>query len=403
MKTERKPVSVYVHIPFCVKKCLYCDFLSFPGTAAMMAEYGENLIREISAAVCYLDISNYYVNTIYIGGGTPSIVSETLIEEILCKLAPLLTDDPEISMEVNPGTLKGREGQMKAQVYVRSGINRVSIGLQSADDSVLKRIGRIHDHRDFLETLDILRNAGISNINADIMQDLPDTDHKTYMDTLERVIKLDLRHISSYSLILEEGTPLYEQRDSFTFPDEDEDRRIYRDNCRILKESGFEQYEISNFSKPGFECRHNITYWERGDYLGLGLGASSCMGDVRWKNPSDMGVYGKYTEHLSFACEAADTEHNGLLLFPDNMYSEEVEKLENKDIISETMFLGLRMTRGIDEEVFRRRFGKSLRDIYGRKIDDLIQSGVLSEGEGRLFLTDYGVDVSNLVFEELLL
>ncbi len=415
MTEDRKPLSVYIHVPFCVRKCLYCDFLSFPATPLQRDGYFESLLKEVSAAADHFRDRGYYVNTVYIGGGTPSLVSEKDIELVLCKLKPLYPESseggaeeysedpdkcpedsaslflPEISREVNPGTLKGEKGREKAAAYARSGINRVSIGLQSADDSALKRIGRIHTYSDFLEIYDIVRSAGIGNVNVDIMQDLPDTGYESCIDTLKKVLCLAPEHISSYSLILEEGTPLFDRQDEFSFPDEDLDRRIYRDSALILRDHGYDRYEISNHSLPGYECRHNLVYWERGDYVGLGLGASSCVDDVRWKNPSNFEVYHEYAESISGSP------------FPLRDHCEEYEKLSTGDIISETMFLGLRMTKGIDLEHFRRQFGRDVRSVYGEKVDELISEGALCEEGGRLFLTDYGIDVSNSVFAEFLL
>ena len=327
---NKKPLALYLHIPFCKRKCAYCDFLSFPATKEAQWRYCNYLCREIEqAAVCYAD--EYRISTIFIGGGTPSFISPELIQKIMNKVKSLFSvdADAEISMEMNPGTLgmsedadgcirvtkvqtdgdaeqagSGAEqiGNSAEQasnaakalaVYKRSGINRISIGLQSADDIALKKIGRIHTYEDFLRTYDEVRRAGFDNVNIDLMAALPDQSYDEYMDSLAKVVALSPEHLSCYSLILEEGTPLFENQDKYKFPDEDTERRMYHDTVKVLGDAGYEHYEISNFAKPGRECRHNIAYWKRGDYLGLGLGASSCMNETRFKEPAEMEMYEK--------------------------------------------------------------------------------------------------------------
>ena len=452
---NKKPLALYLHIPFCKRKCAYCDFLSFPATKEAQERYCSFLCREIEqAAVCYAD--EYRISTIFIGGGTPSFISPELIQKIMNKVKSLFSvdADAEISMEMNPGTLGMREdadgcirvtkvqtdgdaeqiGNSAEQasnaakalaVYKRSGINRISIGLQSADDIALKKIGRIHTYEDFLRTYDEVRRAGFDNVNIDLMAALPDQSYDEYMDSLAKVVALSPEHLSCYSLILEEGTPLFENQDKYKFPDEDTERRMYHDTVKVLGDAGYEHYEISNFAKPGRECRHNIAYWKRGDYLGLGLGASSCMNETRFKEPAEMEMYEKMVSDNTViskhnVCDAVmpyetmvpnDIEgswgitdradkHGGK--FARRPYIEEYQVLSEKDRMEETFFVGLRLMEGVDTEKFAVTFGKTVEEVYGALPDKLIDEGLLIRNDRYLALTSYGIDISNYVMAQFL-
>jgi len=466
---NKKPLALYLHIPFCKRKCAYCDFLSFPATKEAQERYCSFLCREIEqAAVCYAD--EYRISTIFIGGGTPSFISPELIQKIMNKVKSLFSvdADAEISMEMNPGTLGMREdadgcirvtkvqtdgdaeqtgsgaeqtdgdaeqiGNSAEQasnaakalaVYKRSGINRISIGLQSADDIALKKIGRIHTYEDFLRTYDEVRRAGFDNVNIDLMAALPDQSYDEYMDSLAKVVALSPEHLSCYSLILEEGTPLFENQDKYKFPDEDTERRMYHDTVKVLGDAGYEHYEISNFAKPGRECRHNIAYWKRGDYLGLGLGASSCMNETRFKEPAEMEMYEKMVSDNTViskhnVCDVVmpyetmvpnDIEgswgitdradkHGGK--FARRPYIEEYQVLSEKDRMEETFFVGLRLMEGVDTEKFAVTFGKTVEEVYGALPDKLIDEGLLIRNDRYLALTSYGIDISNYVMAQFL-
>lgn len=367
-----KELSIYIHIPFCVRKCLYCDFLSFP--MGDTESYVNCLRREITLRAPAL--KKYRVISVFFGGGTPSLLPAEGLGKIMdaVRAAFAVSADAEITVECNPGTVTAE----KLAYYITCGINRLSIGLQSTDDGELARIGRIHDYETFLETYRLARTAGFCNINVDLMSALPGQTAASYQKTLERVCALSPEHISAYSLILEEGTPLYVNRSDYVFPDEDEERELYYMTERVLSKAGYHRYEISNYAREGRECRHNKVYWRRGDYLGLGLGASSLIANVRWKNPEDMTAY---REHK--LCE--------------------VQRLSRKEQMEEFMFLGLRLTEGVEEVDFVKAFGVSVDAVYGETVARLAKQDLLVRTGGRLFLTPRGIDVSNVVFAAFLL
>lgn len=383
-----KELSIYIHIPFCVRKCLYCDFLSFPvgdisyvnlscvtGDAEKQIDSYVNLIcGEI--ALRAPTFKEYRVISIFFGGGTPSLLPAEELGKIMdaVRASFVVSEDAEITVECNPGTVTAA----KLAYYITCGINRLSIGLQSADNGELARIGRIHDYETFLETYRLAREAGFGNINVDLMSALPGQTTASYQRTLEQVCALFPEHISAYSLILEEGTPIYVNQKDYTFPDEEEERELYYMTERVLSKAGYHRYEISNYARQGRECRHNKVYWQRGDYLGLGLGASSMIANVRWKNPEDMDAY---REHK--ICE--------------------VQRLSRKEQMEEFMFLGLRLTEGVKEADFEKAFGASLDDVYGETVARHVGQGLLMRADGRLFLTPRGIDVSNVVFSAFLL
>ncbi len=391
-----RDLSIYIHIPFCVRKCLYCDFLSFPlsGKDEDMGEvpakgalrknisceeienYVNLLMREIKQqSILYKE---HKVISVFFGGGTPSVLETGQIGRIMEQIRTYytLSESPEITIEMNPGTVT----KEKLQEYITCGINRISIGLQSADNEELARIGRIHDYETFLETYHMARKAGFTNINIDLMAALPGQSISSYRNTLERVAALCPEHISAYSLILEEGTPLYERRDSYSFPSEEEDRQMYLMTSRYLAAHGYHRYEISNYAKEGYECRHNKVYWQRGDYVGFGLGAASMVKENRWSNPADWERYAKCV----------------------HSFRPQSQKLTVSEQMEEFMFLGLRMMCGVERSDFYRKFGQQIEEVYGSVLRKLCGQGLLVQEADSIRLTERGIDVSNYVMAEFL-
>ena len=417
MKTDsmnEKKLELYIHIPFCVKKCDYCDFLSFPADSNTQIRYVHALLQEIRYYGNLL--GDYHVPTIYIGGGTPSWLEENLIYTVLQQVASSfhVEADAEISIECNPGTVTAK----KLNVYQSAGINRLSIGLQSTNNEELKALGRIHTYDQFLKTYELARNAGFENINIDLMSGLPYQTLDKFLESLQTVIRLKPEHISAYSLIIEKGTPFYERYKfdavkqeagihTEILPDEDEVYRIYKATQDVLKQAGYRQYEISNFAQPGYACRHNIGYWTRENYLGLGLGASSLVENVRYTNTRQLYEYGEFCDHLQEKSPAEflkDGEH----AVPEDLWigscvQEQAQILTRKEQMEEFMFLGLRKMNGISKKEFSEYFGKSLEDIYGEPICKLESLKLLEQDDDRVWLTKRGIDVSNSVFVEFLL
>ena len=373
-------MELYLHIPFCVKKCAYCDFLSFPSGQEIQRQYAKRLMEDIDCmGKKYGDIP---VDTIFIGGGTPSVPESRLIVDLMehVNRAFQISDGAEISMEANPGTVT-RE---KLKEYRRAGINRISFGLQSANDRELKLLGRIHTWAEFLESFALARECGFTNLNIDLMSALPGQTRASWKDTLKRVTDLNPEHISAYSLIIEDGTPFGEKYGSEEgrklLPDEDSEREMYHETKRFLRECGYERYEISNYAKPGRECRHNIGYWTGVPYLGLGLGASSYMNGSRFAVSSDMQQYlgekpGTFTD---------------------------VEKLTKKDMEEEFFYVGLRMTAGVSLSEFERRFGVTAKEVYPGLMETFVEEKAAEFRGDRFVLTDYGLDVSNYIMAQFL-
>lgn len=351
----RKELELYIHIPFCVRKCLYCDFLSAPGDEDTKDRYMKALLTEtVRSALRYGD---YQVTSIFIGGGTPSVMRAAHISELMDAVRAHydLAEDAEVTMEVNPGTVSG-EALCR---FREAGVNRLSIGLQSADDRELAAIGRIHTWRQFLEAFRAARQAGFANLNVDIMSALPGQTLSGYRHTLEKVLALEEppEHISAYSLILEEGTPLYDrfEKGELELPDEDTDRVMYQETKRILAQAGYKRYEISNYAKKGYECRHNCGYWQRKNYAGFGIGAASLVENVRFRNSADLQAYLKNP----LGCR------------------EDVQVLGRQEQMEEFMFLGLRMTEGVDCGEFRKLFGCGLEEVYGEVVRKNVEDGLL--------------------------
>ena len=408
-----KELELYLHIPFCERKCAYCDFLSAPADLPVRISYIKKLQEEI--AYYGAQYGEYQVSSIFFGGGTPTILEGYQLAAILetVKEHFNITTDAEITVECNPGTLTAG----KAEKLVQAGFNRLSMGLQSADDRELQLLGRIHNFAQFLESYDLARKAGFRNINVDLMSALPGQTLKSWQDTLQKVTALRPEHISAYSLIIEEGTPFYERfaederiREEGghprLLPEEDVERQMYELTETFLHTKGYERYEISNYAKPGYECRHNCGYWIRKDYLGLGLGASSLVEHQRFQNTSELKTY--LEQEYSPQCEGqheriAETiqlqEETGLTQTGHHIH---IETLDKKSEMEEFMFLGLRKTKGISKKEFIERFGCSMDSVYGKPLIESMKQGMMKEEGDRVFLTQDGTLVSNQVLCEFL-
>lgn len=393
-----KNLELYVHIPFCFKKCDYCDFLSFSCDEKIQLAYADALIREIE--FYGPQMKDYFVSTIFVGGGTPTWLDEDKMVEILDTIYTYfnVSQDAEITMECNPGTVTAS----KLEKYRRAGVNRLSIGLQSADDEELQILGRIHTFEKFVKTYEMSRNAGFANINVDLISGIPYQTAEKFLHTLQKVVRLKPNHISAYSLIIEKGTPFYDKykfdmvlqeagKPTRILPTEDEVYRITKLTQQYLANAGYEQYEISNFAQPGFECTHNIGYWTREEYLGLGLGAASLIDDVRYTNETDIHNYinGSDAIHIvRFEQPDGSVEYGTNLHIEANTVSRQAQ-------MEEFMFLGLRMQCGVTREQFQQAFGIPIEGIYKDVLEHLKAEGLLEITAGRIALTEKGQDLSN--------
>lgn len=400
-----KKLELYIHIPFCMKKCAYCDFLSFSSDEKTQKDYVESLIREIRY---YGAICKDLVSSIFIGGGTPTWLDADLLIQILDEVyhSFQVQADAEISIECNPGTVTAEN--MKK--YFDAGVNRLSIGLQSADDEELKLLGRVHNFDKFLRTYEMARSTGFRNINIDLISGLPYQNAEKFLETLHKVIRLKPEHLSVYTLMIEKGTPFYDRykfdavkqeagMPTEILPDEDEAYRIYKLTQSELKKNGFIQYEVSNYAKKGYECKHNLGYWDRINYLGLGLGASSCMDNVRYRNISDLYDYMNATNQM----EVKEwTNDDGSVVVGLSTH-ESAFSLTRKAQMEEFMFLGLRKLEGVSRSDFENCFGISIDAIYKEVMDELRAQGLLEVRNGAVLLTDKGMDLSNYVLSKFLL
>ncbi len=385
-----KELELYLHIPFCVRKCDYCDFLSMPANEELRRHYVDCLMEEIKqkAALC----REYQVTSVFFGGGTPSILPGVQIWELMEALRRSfqICEDAEVTVECNPGTLT----RQKLIYYKMAGVNRLSIGLQSANNQELQKLGRIHTYEEFLDSFGQARAMGFKNINVDLMSALPGQKQEDWINTLNKVLAVRPEHISAYSLMVEEGTPFYEQygederrreqgEPPLYLPSEEMEREMYLSTQELLRNKGYVRYEISNYAFPGRECRHNIGYWKLTPYLGLGLGSSSFLEEVRFSNTKDLKTY----------------------LSGENFSQEDCAYvfLDKRQRIEEFMFLGLRMMEGISRSVFQQMFGIKLEAVYGNVLEQLQQQGLLKQQEGRVALTEAGISVSNYVLSEFLL
>ena len=377
MKT--KEIELYIHIPFCKSKCRYCDFCSFRANDEIIHCYIEKLKEEL--IFWGKKLKEKEVITVFIGGGTPSYLKEEYIKEICTTLFANFTisKEAEITIEANPGTVD----QEKLHIYKENGINRISFGLQSTVQQELQYLGRIHTYEEFLQSFTWARQAGFLNINVDLMSAIPKQTIQSYEKNLRTIAKLSPEHISAYSLIIEEGTSFYEDEHlEELLPSEEDEVYMYEMTAKILKEYGYEQYEISNYAKPGYESRHNLGYWSHIPYLGVGLNASSYLLEKRFENPSDMK---EYLEIEQF----------------DQRY-ETAKKLTLHEQMEEFMFLGLRKTKGISKQEFKDRFHCSMASVYEKPIKEAMKQGLMKEQGDQISLTQNGILISNQVLCEFL-
>lgn len=366
------PKGLYIHIPFCIKKCNYCDFLSFAGKESQFSTYVEKMAEEIRSLH-----QKESVDTIFFGGGTPSILSMEQFDVIMSSIHESFSidKDAEISMECNPGTLS----LDKLRFYKSVGINRISMGVQSFQNDELKALGRIHTKEEAIESYKWMRKAGFQNINFDLMSGIPLQTMESYQQTLACAMELDPEHISAYSLIIEENTPFFDMYQDASPVSEDLDREMYDYTKHFLQKYGYHRYEISNYAKKDYECKHNLKYWSGEDYLGIGLGACSKLGAKRLRNEVDLM---KYIE-----------------IGPCPLVEEE---LTLEDEMSEFFILGLRKTKGVSLREFQERYGKEKLKKYQDVIWKFIKIGALEQRNEYIFFTDYGLDCSNIVLSEFL-
>lgn len=371
--------GLYIHIPFCIKKCGYCDFVSFPADAARRIEYIRLLTKEM--ALWREKLPGCEVETVFIGGGTPSVLEADELSLLFQAVHDTFSPGRgiEFTMECNPGTVT----EAKLRQMFSAGVNRISFGLQSSVDSELKALGRIHTYADFLKSYELARKTGFENINIDLMAAIPGQTLLSYESTLHKVTGLMPEHISSYSLIIEEGTPFYQLYHECPPVDEETDRRMYECTGEILSAAGYKRYEISNYAREGKECRHNIKYWQREEYIGIGLSAASLVGHRRIENEA---VYDSYRKRL----------------LEGELPAREAQILAREDEMAEFMFLGLRCMDGISVARFQNMFQEDFESRYGEQVQSLISQGLLKREGERIFLTSRGIDVSNRVFAEFI-
>ncbi|ELC8416015.1 oxygen-independent coproporphyrinogen III oxidase [Clostridium perfringens] len=374
-------ISLYIHIPFCAQKCLYCDFPSFARKDHLRKAYIEALNKEIISL--REKHNNLEINTIFIGGGTPSVLEADELECLLKEVAKLnMAKDIEYSMECNPGNLT----EEKLEVMKKYGVNRISMGLQAKQDNLLKGLGRIHNYKTFKENFLLAKKVGFNNINVDLMFGLPNQRLNEWEETLREIISLEPAHISAYSLIIEEGTAFYNlyENDKLKLPTEEEERKMYHLAKKILEENGFNQYEISNYAKEGKECRHNLAYWNMDNWIGVGSAAASYINGKRIKNISSVEEY------------INSINENGEAV-------EEIINNSKNDNMEEFMFMGLRKINGIDENEFKKRFSMNINDVYGEILNKYIDEGLLIRDSGRIFLSEKGIEISNIIMADFLL
>ena len=378
-----KKLGVYIHIPFCKQKCYYCDFVSYANNEKYFEKYVQALIMEIDNFF-QKNNNETEIETIYIGGGTPSIIDAKYIKKIMTKLQEknALITAKEITIEVNPGTVT----EEKLRTYKKIGINRLSIGLQSTDNNILKTIGRIHSYEDFLNTYKLARNQGFGNINVDLMIGLPNQKISDIKSSLEKIAELKPEHISVYSLIVEENTPIEKMLNigKLELPDEELERNMYWYVKNFLELNGYKHYEISNFAKEGYESKHNLDCWNQKEYIGFGVAAHSYIDDVRFGNTDSIE---EYLEN----CENGEFEKNRII--------DEVEK----DVFSreqEFMLIGLRKIDGVSIQDFKNKFGDNPIFIFKDELSKLVGEGLVVVDFDSIRLTNKGLDLANLVWEE---
>ncbi|WP_291652927.1 radical SAM family heme chaperone HemW [Clostridium sp.] len=375
---DLKEIALYIHIPFCKQKCFYCDFPSYASLDHLKDDYVDALCKEIEEKVI-----DYKIKSIFIGGGTPSYLETNQIYKLLKTISKLnLTENMEFTMECNPGALE----KEKLETMLSGGVNRISMGLQAVQNSLLKDIGRIHSFKQFKENFNLAREVGFKNINVDLMFGLPNQKVDEWKESLETIAKLNPEHISAYSLIIEEGTAFYKlwERNKLILPSEDDEIEMYSITKKILKEHGYNQYEISNYAKSGYECYHNKIYWQCDDYLGVGSASSSFINGKRMKNIENVKSY----------IEKVNNNESVV---------EEIIENSKEDNMEEFMFMGLRMNRGVSINEFKGRFGMHINSIYKDIIEKNINKNLLVLENDILRLTDKGIELSNLVMSDFIL
>lgn len=373
-----KEISLYIHIPFCKQKCFYCDFPSYASIDYLKEDYVDALCKEIEDKAI-----KYKINSIFIGGGTPSYLEINQIDKLMKIINKLnLSKDMEFTMECNPGTLT----KEKLETMLRGGVNRISMGLQAVQNSLLKDIGRIHSFNQFKDNFNLAREVGFKNVNVDLMFGLPNQKVEEWIESLEEIANLKPEHISAYSLIIEENTAFYKiwERNKLILPTEDEEREMYSITKKILKEYGYNQYEISNYSKEGYECFHNKTYWKCNDYLGVGSASSSFIEGKRIKNIENVKLY----------IDKINSKESVI---------EEIINNTKEDNIEEFIFMGLRMNDGINMKDFEERFNIDINSIYKNIIEKNINKNLLVIEKENLRLTDRGIELSNSVMSDFIL
>lgn len=373
-----KKLGIYVHVPFCKQKCNYCDFYSIKWDGETENNYIESILYEINSYKRILE--NYKVDTVFFGGGTPTIIKTENVDRIIDGLNNLfpISKSAEITIEANPNTLT--DENLKA--YRKMGINRLSIGIQSLSDEILKKIGRIHNSNEALKSIDRAKDSGFENINADVMFNIPGQNVNDIEDTLSKIIEKNVNHISFYSLKLEKGTPLYlmEKNNKISMPEEDDERNMYYAGRNIMEKNNLAQYEISNFALRGYECKHNLKYWNQEEYIGLGPSAHSFINNIRYSNPSD------------------------LVLYCDNLKKNKIERiiqeeLTEKELMFEYIMLRLRLTEGIYFSDFNKKFSGNFLEMYKEQIDYLDNNKLIILSENNIKLTKKGMDICNFVIE----
>lgn len=377
-----KEIGIYVHIPFCKKKCVYCDFVSYENKQEQIESYIKWLLVEIEdvATGIKLDRKDIIIKTIYIGGGTPSFIHENYIEKILqCILKNYcVKKDAEITIEVNPGSVT----KEKLKSYKKNGINRLSIGMQSTNDSILRQLGRIHHFQDFLTTYQLARQVGFDNINIDLMIGL---ENQNIKEELENIINLQAEHLSVYSLIVEEHTPLYSMVRSkkYKLPEEKIERDMYWNVKNKLEKNGYQHYEISNFAKKGLEAKHNLDCWHQKEYIGFGVAAHSYTDKCRYSNITSIE---KYIENF----EKGKPEDNIV-----------IHEIQNKtSMAKEYIMLNLRTIQGCNLEEFKTKFGYEIEKGFVQELERLKKNCLIAIENGYIHLTNKGIDLANLVWEE---
>ncbi|MDI9508675.1 MAG: radical SAM family heme chaperone HemW [Bacillota bacterium] len=406
--TWKKELRLYVHVPFCVRKCEYCDFISGPSDEKTIKKYFESLYTEIRS---YKDrAKDYIISSVFIGGGTPSCVDSDYIAKTIIELEDAFIFDknlimPEITIEVNPGTID----KTKFLAYKKAGINRISFGLQSCNDKELIMLGRIHTYREFVENYLLARELGFNNINIDLISALPGQTLRSWEETLDRLGKLKPDHISAYSLIIEEGTPFYslygpggDKKDML--PSEDIDREIYKRTGEMLSSYGYDRYEISNYAKKGYFSSHNLAYWERKNYLGLGITSASLINNTRFNNTNSIEEYLRLVNSTSDIIPITSiNKEKDLLMYDAFGIRRDITRLTKNQQIEEFMFLGLRKCKGISKHIFYENFGLPIERVYNNVLLKLESQGLILIDDDMIRLTSYGIDISNLVLAEFLL